>query len=287
MSYNLVNNMYTVSDPENKVMVDSNEIIAQKLQIYRETHPLDGGFKSGIPAREIGVVESEDGLPREEGDEIPEEAYEPSVPTDIPYEGPDPRELIAEAQEEIERMREEALKDIEAMKEQALEEARKKGYDAGYDQGNKEGMQRLDRERRELAQERVDLKAEYEQMIENLEPDLIETINDIYQYIFKVDMSSYKDVVTYLVMNTLAHIEAAKNYLIHVSKDDYAYMSMQKKLIQTDSVVGNASLEFVEDASLNKGQCLIETEAGIYDCGLDTHLTELSKKLRILSYEKE
>lgn len=83
------------------------------------------------------------------------------------------------------------------------------------------------------------------------------------------------------------HIEASKNYLIHVAKEDYAYISMQKKLIQADSIVGSASLEFVEDASLAKGQCLIETESGIYDCGLDTQLTELSKKLKILSYQKE
>ena len=291
MSYNLVKNFNTVIPQEDKVMIDSNEIIAQKLQIYRETHPVNsnpGGFQAGLSARQIDVVENEDGLPREEGEtDIPMEDFDASSFDAPVYEGPDPRELVAQAEEEIEKMKEEARAEIEEERERAIEDGRKKGYDAGYDQGNKEGMQRLDRERRELSEERVKMAEEYEQMVADLEPDLVETINDIYKYIFNVDMSSYKDIVSYLVINSLNHIEASKNYLIHVAKEDYAYISMQKKLIQADSIVGSASLEFVEDASLAKGQCLIETESGIYDCGLDTQLTELSKKLKILSYQKE
>lgn len=284
MSCNLLKYGNTMLDSENKVVVDSNEIIAQKLQVYRENHPIDGGFQSGLNAREIDIVETEDGLPREEGD--PEFVTEPVAQQPV-YEGPDPEELIAEAQAEIEQMKQDAMDEIEIQKEQIFEDARKKGYDAGYDQGNKDGLQRLDRERQAISQERLSLKAEYEQMISDLEPDLVDTINDIYMHIFHVDMTMYKDIVSYLIMNTLSHIESCKNYLIHVSKDDYAYMSMQKKDIKANSLAGNAVLEFVEDISLNKGECLIETDSGIYDCGLDTHLQELSKKLRILSYEKE
>ena len=46
-------------------------------------------------------------------------------------------------------------------------------------------------------------------------------------------------------------------------------------------------MEVIEDISLRKNECLIETEGGIFDCGLGTQLAELSRKLRLLSYEKE
>ena len=46
----------------------------------------------------------------------------------------------------------------------------------------------------------------------------------------------------------------------------------------------NATLEIVEDRTLNKNECLIETEDGIFDCSLSTQLTELKRKLQLLSY---
>ena len=104
MSYNLVKNFNTVVPNEDKVMIDSNEIIAQKLQVYRETHPQNapGGFQAGLAARQIDVVENEEGLPREEGEtDIPVEEFDASQFSAPVYEGPDPRELVAEAEEEI------------------------------------------------------------------------------------------------------------------------------------------------------------------------------------------
>ena len=43
-------------------------------------------------------------------------------------------------------------------------------------------------------------------------------------------------------------------------------------------------LEFVEDRTLGKNECLIETPDGIYDCSLSVQLSELKRKLLLLSY---
>ncbi|MCR5755338.1 MAG: hypothetical protein K6G30_11090, partial [Acetatifactor sp.] len=72
-----------------------------------------------------------------------------------------------------------------------------------------------------------------------------------------------------------------------VSKEDYPYVSMQKKQIMVGVTVPNSTVEVVEDLTMTPNECLIETEGGIFDCGLGTQLTELSQKLRLLSYEKE
>ena len=61
---------------------------------------------------------------------------------------------------------------------------------------------------------------------------------------------------------------------------------MQKKQIAA-SVAAGSSIEVVEDLTLSKNQCMIETEDGIFDCGVSTQLTELSNRLKLLSYEKE
>ena len=62
---------------------------------------------------------------------------------------------------------------------------------------------------------------------------------------------------------------------------------MQKKVLEAAATHPDSIVEVIEDISLSKNQCFIETDGGIFDCGLDTELTELSNKLKVLSYEKK
>ena len=76
----------------------------------------------------------------------------------------------------------------------------------------------------------------------------------------------------------------ARDYIIHVSKEDYPYVGMQKQQIVEQGSVGVASVEIVEDTTLGKNECLIETDGGIFDCSLGVQLADLTKQLRLLSY---
>ena len=67
------------------------------------------------------------------------------------------------------------------------------------------------------------------------------------------------------------------SFLVHVSKEDYPYVSMQKKQIMAGATAPNSTVEIVEDMTLGKGECMIETESGIFDCGLGTQLSELRR----------
>ena len=60
----------------------------------------------------------------------------------------------------------------------------------------------------------------------------------------------------------------------------------EKKRILEESGTSTENLEIISDMTLSESQCMIETEAGVYDCSLETELKELCKKLRLLSYKK-
>ncbi|MFR8845528.1 MAG: FliH/SctL family protein [Waltera sp.] len=108
---------------------------------------------------------------------------------------------------------------------------------------------------------------------------------DIYEHIFDVDLHSYREVLCYLISATMRKTEDNRSFLVHVSKEDYPYVSMQKKQIMAGATAPNSTVEIVEDMTLGKGECMIETESGIFDCGLGTQLSELRQKLKLLSYE--
>lgn len=282
MSYNLLKFTNTYVEPGPRTwVVDSNEKIAQKLREYNEMKAAKetaNGFQSGIPATELSLEEGEN-IPLGET-EMMEESMEESAP-EVSYQ-----EMIEQAKAEIEAMRRDTEKALMQERDAVLEEAKKQGYEEGYREGEAAGKSEYEERLEALRRERESQEIEYRQLVEDFEPLMVSTINDLYANVFKTNLDSYKEIVTTLVSNALLHIESAKTYLVHVSGEDFSFVSMQKQEL-VNCVGGKATLDIVSDAALLAGQCLIETEGGVYDCGLDTQLSQLEKRLKILSYRQE
>ena len=119
-----------------------------------------------------------------------------------------------------------------------------------------------------------------------MEEQLVDTITGIYEHVFKTELGTYRDILIHLIGSTMRAIEGGRDFVIHVSKEDYPYVSMQKKSILEGCATANISVEIIEDSTLNKNDCLIETDGGIFDCGLSTQLHELRQRLQLLSYQK-
>ncbi len=285
----LIKSNLTVLQEEEKVVIDTNALIAQRLGA------LTGNAVNPSRASEThtgsGAVEAEDdGLGELFGETGADGAsgFTPGIPAE-PIElleedsGPTPEELLAEAREEIARMQQDAVRQIEQQREAALAEAKREGYDAGY----REGMNQVEQMKEELAGSQQRLAAEYEQKLDELEPLFIEKLTGIYEHIFKVSMTSDKQVLLYLAENVIRNAEGNREFFVHVSKEDYAAVNMQKKQLEAAAAGSNTSVEVVQDTTLSEGECMIETDGGIFDCGLGTQLAELKKQLLLLAYSGE
>lgn len=191
-------------------------------------------------------------------------------------------EILKNAQEQARQILEEAAAQAEAERQRVLEEAKSEGYRAGKESA----MQEIGRMEREFAAKAEALEEEYRQLVEKLEPEFIDTLTGIYEHIFHVELHSYREILSYLISSTLRKIDGNRSFYIHVSKEDYPYVSMQKKQIAAGAASSSSSIEIVEDNTLSKNECFIETENGIFDCGLGTQLAELRQKLMLLSYER-
>ncbi len=277
---NLLKRGMTIVSDENKCLVDSNELIARKLENYHKVREEQdkSGFKAGLQAREIEVVETmdeEDGISA-----IVEE--EPVV-----YAGPDPEELLAEARERIFQMEDEAKAALEEERLRVIEEARNEGYSQGFQKGEQEGKAQFDSLKSELEVQKRQIEAEYQQLVEELEPRFIDTLTSIYEHLFHVELGQHKEILVHLIGSAMSRAGSSKTYLVHVAKEDFPYVSSQKSVIQDSVMALNATVEIIEDISLRENECLIETDGGIFDCGLGTQLSELTRKIKLLSFEKE
>lgn len=295
MSRNLYKSYWVAVSDDDKCVIDSNSRINQRIEEweslrqkrqeqnadYSGSDEENGEFVSGLGGEAIDALLSDDG----EG----EESRGGVIKAASVEQGPDLEEIKAQAQEMIDsaRMEAEEIKDtarreIEIERRQAIDEGKKRGYNEGYQQG----LSEVDEMKQALAVEKQKLEEEYEQLVEELEPRFIDVITAVYNHIFGVELSDNRDILVHLIDSTLRKVESSRTFIVHVSAEDYPYVNMQKQSLIEGAIAGRGMIEIIEDIALSKGACLIETDGGIFDCGIDTQLEGLEKKLQVLSFEK-
>lgn len=276
LSSNLVKQrIMVVPKSAEKRVIDSNERL-ERLGILTKTEtPGSQGFVAGIAAEVVDAPGEDTGNVIKAHEENPQETLEQARS--------EASEMLEKAREDAVRIREEAQAQASAERAQVLEQARQQGYNEGCVRAQAE----YEALKEELDAKQKALEAEYQQLIDTLEPRFVDTITGIYEHIFQVELGSYREVLAYLISSTLRGQEGGHEFVIHVSKEDYSYVSTQKRQILAGAVSASCNVDVVEDLALAKNECMIETGSGIFDCGLGTQLEELKNKLMLLAWSKE
>ena len=278
------NYFYGGEQSSDKRIIDTNELVAARLEtlteILKQSKQKSGevsgaGFVQGIQAADVSALLTESG--EESGNVIKQE--KPNTEGILQQAKEEAAEIVANAKAQADTIVSEALEQAANSKKNVLEEARMNGYREGINRANKE----VEQMKAELLAKQRTLEAEYEAQFNSMEADLVEAITGIYEHIFHVDLSSNREILVHLIGTTMRKVEGGKSFIVHVSKEDYPFVSMQKKQMGIEN--SNNSVDVIEDLTLHKGECFIEADGGIFECGIGTHLKELNKKLRILSYE--
>ena len=293
MSRNLYKSYWVEISDEEKCVIDSNVRLKQRIEEHEVLRRHRESIRFGIAEPEEGEPEFVSGLGGEQIDALlddPEDGAEGSIIKAASEEqGPDLEEIeaqaqamIDDAQAQIDEMMENAKREIEEERQRALEDANRQGYDDGYQAGHAEA----DEMKRELAEEKQRLQKEYDSLVDELEPRFIDTITEIYSHIFGIELADKRDILVHLIDSTLRQVESSKTFIVHVSKEDYPFVNMHKQELTEGATAGKGMVEIIEDVALSQSACLIETDGGIFDCGVDTQLQELTNRLRVLSFEK-
>lgn len=265
---------YVFQDDDARI-IDSNGLVADRLDKLAETmvktaesdEGFHEGFTEGLNAIQVEKLLSDEEQP--EGEQTEENSF-----SDEDYQ-----EMLIKARNEAEDIIQEAKEQALSQKNGIFEEAKSQGYQEGIFQAEKDlEQQRIQLQNKAREQEQI-----FDNNMEQMEGQLVETLTDIYDHIFHVQFSSQKEVIFYLIQNSLSKIEGGRNFIVHVSKEDYGFVSMQKKELFT-GLSGAENSEIVEDLSLKQNECLIETNSGLFDCGLETQLAGLKRELRLLSH---
>lgn len=287
MSSNFFKSTAVVQEREVRI-INSNEIVAKKLEniaqyVKNDTEgEVENVFSEGIGATEVAVLLNDS---ENENSSFTETDFgaEKGSKADMQIISKNASDIIQKANEEAEQILADARIEALAIKN----EASKAGSEQGYAEGLKKGTDETNRKSAELDQMKKDLESDYRNVVEELEPRLVDVITDVYEHVLGVVLEEHREIVVHLVNSTLFQMEGVKKFLLHVSKDDYPYISMQKKELVAGTGIAAENVEVVEDFSMKKGQCIIETDGAIFDCGFKTQMEELRKQFKLLSYEQK
>ena len=300
---NLLKTSYVNISNKDKRVIDMNALMEAKLEKMRqeEQRKAQERFVAGLNAE----VVDENGEPVEgaEGEGVEGLFAETGEDADLDGEVASgeaggsnigPSAFIDKANKEaamiIEKANLEASEIIENARARAQADADgiyAEANERGYNEGSERARAEYEEKKAQLAEREKQLETQYAESFESIETELVDTITDIYEYIFNIDLSGERGILLHLIEGAMRKIEGTKSFFVHVSAEDAAYVTMQKKTLEAAATHPDSIVEVIEDISLSKNQCFIETDGGIFDCGLDTELTELSNKLKVLSYEKK
>lgn len=287
---NIVKSYNSSVEQDDKWVIDSNNMVAERIELLQnilmrsqneEEEFSADGFTEGLDAEMIDALLDD---PDAEGAEGEGGVIKAPRPPQIDLEEIQAQadQIIADARAEADQILEDARAHGEAQKEEVLRQAREQGHEEGY----AAGMQEVEAMKAELAEKEQALMADYEQSIMEIEPMLVETIGGVYEHIFHTDLSDRKDIIMYLIQNALQNTDTTADLMIHVSKEDYEYISANKEVL-FDGIPGADNTEIVPDITLSAGSAMIDTGSGIFDCSIGTELAGLRKQLMLLAYHGE
>ncbi len=190
-----------------------------------------------------------------------------------------------EAEVESKRIVEEARKqaaEIEAGINQKMEQIENEAFDKGYREGHEKGYQSGQEEVKRLT-ERLHLiltKAieKRNELIEESETQLINLVLLISKKVIKVISENQKNVVINNVIQALRKLKSRGDVVIRVNLSDLELATEHTKdfLKMVENV---KSVTIMEDSSVDKGGCIIETDFGQIDARISSQLHEIEEKI--------
>ena len=200
-------------------------------------------------------------------------------------------QIIGEAQKDSKRMMDQARGESEKYMRDAIQKADEEkqrvhdeAYQAGFEEGAAAGAQEGERLANEAKAVLEDAKKQRQQMIDKLEPEMVELISAMAEKLLYEKAAFNPKLILNLVRAGLAESRdtaASDEIQVMVSEDDFATVSENKEeLLKVTG--GGIKLEIIKDPSLNKSDCIIKTAYGYIDTSLGQGFDQLRENLHLL-----
>lgn len=190
-----------------------------------------------------------------------------------------------EANDIIAKAKEDAEKELQHLKETAQTAGKEEGLKEGLEKGVREGFEKGKAEGLKTYLELIHkwnglvegAAVERKKTMADMEPLLIELVGDVLYKCLKKQAEGSSQMVVEFSREALKKAQDRVHLKLHLNPDDLKEVELQKDQLKLS--VGAGHLELVPDARIEKGGCLLETEAGSVDVRLPTLVAQAKEAL--------
>ena len=188
------------------------------------------------------------------------------------------QEIIKQAQEEATLIREKAESEREEIKKNAYDEGFKSGQETGFDTGKEEVTRLIGRSHKILEA----VMTRREEILNETEQQIVELVLLMSRKVVKIMSDNQKQVVMANVLQALKKVKGRGDVTLRVNLEDVKLTTehISDFIHQVENIKG---ITVIEDSSVDKGGCIVETDFGAIDARISSQLTELETKILELS----
>ena len=188
------------------------------------------------------------------------------------------QKIIADAKEQANQIQAKSEIEKDEIKRNSYEEGLKEGKKDGYDSGKEEVSRLIDRSHKILEA----VMNRREQILNETEEQIIQLVLLMTRKVVKVMSENQKSVVMANVLSALKKVKARGDVTIRVNLEDVKLTTEHIKDF-TEQVESVKGITVVEDNSVEKGGCIVETDFGAIDTRISSQLSELENKILEIS----
>lgn len=187
-------------------------------------------------------------------------------------------EIIQQAQEQASDIVAKAKAEQNGLREDAQKEGYGKGHEEGYKAGSDEVERLVDRMHKILEA----VMSRRENILDETEQQIVELVILMTRKVVKIISENQKSVVMANVLQALKKVKGRGDVTIRVNLGDVKLTTehIQDFIRQVENV---KNITVLEDSSVEKGGCVVETDFGAIDARISSQLTELETKILEIS----
>ncbi len=195
------------------------------------------------------------------------------------------KKLLQEARKEAEKILADArskansIIDAAALETQKIKQkAKQDGFKEGFKEGIKKAEHLFTSEFHEIETLKKEIIEERQNLYHQFEQDLVDLALDIAKKVVYDSLEQDDEVLRNIIESTLRKVQGKARIKLRISTDDRQRIEDLKEAFMS-KLQSIDDIEIIEDQQIGPGSCIIETENGVIDGGIQTRIDEIEMAL--------
>ncbi|MBQ0163281.1 MAG: flagellar assembly protein FliH [Treponema sp.] len=188
----------------------------------------------------------------------------------------------AQIKKEAEAEAQKIIQEAQAERDRIIADSQKQGYDKGYEDGYQDGNKEAERLVERMHNVLDAVMARREEILSETEYQIVELVVLMARKVVKIISENQKNVIMNNVLQALKKVKGRGDVTIRVNLADVKLTTehINDFIQRVEAVKG---ITVMEDTTVEKGGCIVETDFGAIDARISSQLTELEQKIMEMS----